>query len=66
MKMNSPLSEINNMVVKHLNPQTFDVFFENGWNNWGRFFVDKNQVTQIAGEKVPTNIQKFLVKRYCK
>jgi len=54
------------MVVKHINSQTFDVFFENGWNNWGRFFVDKNQVTQIAGEKVPTNIQKFLVKRYCK
>ena len=54
------------MVVKHITPNTFDVFFEKGWENWGRFHLNKNKVTQVAGEKVPTNIEKFLQKRYCK
>ena len=54
------------MVVKHINAETFDVFFENGWENWARFTVDQNKLHQIGGTQVPININKFLTKRYCK
>jgi len=54
------------MKVIHITPKTFDIFYNIGWNNWGRFIVQKEQVQQIAGEPVPNNIKTFLTKRYIK
>lgn len=54
------------MLVKHLSKTEFDVFFNSGWENWARFEVQGKTLTQTKGEKVPSNIQAFLNKRYCK
>lgn len=54
------------MLVKHINKSTFDVFFDNGWENWARFLVKNNKLHQIAGIAVPKPIESFLNKRYTK
>lgn len=55
------------MKVIHLNSFTFDVFYNEGWENWARYKVTKDKkVVQIRGVAVPKNIQNFLEKRYQK
>jgi len=54
------------MLIKHINKNTFDLFFNNGWDNWARFEVTNNKLQQQAGVQVPANITSFLNKRYCK
>jgi hypothetical protein len=54
------------MLVKHINAGLFDIFFNQGWDNWARFEVVQGKVNQIKGHTVPTNIQSFLAKRYNK
>jgi len=54
------------MLIKHINKNTFDLFFNNGWDNWARFEVKGTQLSQVSGVQVPTNITSFLNKRYCK
>lgn len=54
------------MNVKHINKTTFDVFFDNGWDNWARFQKNGSGVTQIDGVEVPKPIISFLNKRYSK
>jgi hypothetical protein len=54
------------MLVKHLSKNTFDVFFNKGWENWARFEVMNNKLAQVGGVHVPNNIQTFLNNRYCK
>jgi len=54
------------MLIKHINKNTFDLFFNNGWDNWARFEVKGTQLHQVNGVQVPTNITSFLNKRYCK
>ena len=54
------------MQVKHITKDTFDIFFDNGWENWARFLVKENKLHQIAGVSVPKPIQIFLNKRYLK
>ena len=53
------------MVVKHLSKTEFDVFFNQGWEDWGRFEVKNKKLIQTAGVEVPKNIISFLNKRYC-
>ena len=53
------------MLVKHLSKNTFDVFFNKGWENWARFEVQGKNLKQTNGIQVPNNIQEFLTKRYC-
>ena len=53
------------MLVKHLSKNTFDVFFNKGWENWARFEVQGKQLSQVGGVHVPNNIQTFLNNRYC-
>ena len=54
------------MVVKHINKTTFDLFYDIGWENWGRFQITDKKVQQIQGKEVPKNILAFLNKRYSK
>jgi hypothetical protein len=54
------------MVVKHITGNLFDIFFGIGWENWGRFQLENNKLTQIKGKEIPKNIFLFLNKRYCK
>lgn len=54
------------MLVKHINKTTFDIFFNTGWENWGRFQIENNKLKQIGGTSVPYNIITFLNKRHCK
>ena len=54
------------MLVKHINNNTFDIFFNQGWDNWGRFQIENNKLTQIGGITVPANIITYLTKRHCK
>jgi len=54
------------MKVIHINNNLFDIFFNIGWDNWARFSLHNNKLTQIAGVPVPGNIQHFLAKRYVK
>lgn len=54
------------MVVKHLSKNKFDVFFNEGWENWGRFEIQNKKIVQVAGVSIPKNIQLFLEKRYLK
>ena len=37
------------MLVKHLSKNTFDVFFNKGWENWARFEVQGKQLSQVGG-----------------
>lgn len=54
------------MLVKHCNPNLFDIFYNQGWENWARFSIVNGKVTQVKGNAVPTNIHAFLTKRYTK
>jgi len=54
------------MKVLHINNNLFDIFFNLGWNNWARFEIRNNKLTQLAGVTVPANILHFLAKRYVK
>jgi len=54
------------MLVKHLSPNTFDIFYNTGWESWARFTIENNKLTQIKGTSVPKNISMFLIKRYSK
>lgn len=54
------------MLVKHVNQNRFDVFFNNGWTNWARFEVTRGKLTQVSGTDVPKPIVSFLEKRYNK
>lgn len=52
------------MLIKNVNKNTFDLFFNEGWENWARFQVNNHKVTQIAGVHVPVNIIKYLEKKH--
>jgi uncharacterized membrane protein len=57
------------MLIKHVTKKTFDVFFNNGWENWARFEIVKNEkhqrkLKQVAGEQIPTGIAQFLERKY--
>ncbi len=52
------------MLIKNVNGTTFDVFFNNGWENWGRFTVANKQLQQIAGVAVPGSIINYLKKKH--
>ena len=54
------------MLVKHINKNTFDIWFDTGWENWARFEVTKKGVNQVGGVEVPKPIISFLTKRYVK
>lgn len=54
------------MKVMHINSKLFDIFFNIGWENWARFSIHNNKISQVAGIEVPRNIMAFLQKRYQK
>jgi len=54
------------MKAIHISATCFDIFYNIGWENWGRFIIRDNKVHQIAGKEVPKNIKSFLDKRYSK
>lgn len=54
------------MIVKHINPNSFDIFYNQGWDNWARFSLTPSKIVQVAGNPVPKNIFLFLAKRYGK
>jgi len=54
------------MLVKHINNNTFDIFYDSGWENWARFKHDGKQIVQIAGTSVPKQIHIFLSRKYGK
>lgn len=54
------------MKVMHITANRFDVFYNQGWENWARFEVKGGKTIQVAGAKAPANIQAFLDKRYSK
>ena len=51
------------MLIKRVNKNTIDVFFNNGWNNWARLQMQKNHYHQVAGALVPPAIMHSLNKR---
>ena len=54
------------MLVKHITSTEFDIFYNQGWEHWGRFEIQNNKLIQTKGTEVPKNITTFLTKRYCK
>ena len=36
------------MLIKKVNKNTFDIFFNDGWDNWGRFSTEQNELTKIV------------------
>jgi hypothetical protein len=54
------------MLVKHITKNRFDVFYNDGWENWARFEVKGGKTMQIAGVPAPKNIGAYLDKRYSK
>jgi hypothetical protein len=54
------------MKVLHVTKSTFDVFFNSGWDNWGRFAIVNNELKQVAGVPIPNAIRTFLKNRYTK
>ena len=54
------------MKVMHITDKLFDIFFNQGWENWARFAVKGGKIHQVAGVEVPKNIYHFLTNRYAK
>ena len=52
------------MKVFHINANTFDIFYNTGWEYWARFKVQNKKLIQTNGMAVPANIRTFLEKRY--
>jgi hypothetical protein len=58
------------MLIKHVNKKVFDLFYNNGWENWARFQISKTndhhrKIEQIAGDPaIPGGIIQFLEKKY--
>lgn len=52
------------MLIKNINKNTFDLFFNNGWENWARFSVVDNKLQQISGVNVPASIIGYLKKKH--
>lgn len=52
------------MLIKNVNSNTFDVFFNDGWDNWGRFQINNKKLSQIGGVGyVPASIINYLKKK---
>ena len=55
------------MLIKHINKNLFDVFINNGWENWERYNVVNNNgvrsLNRIAGEAQPSNVVNYLQKK---
>jgi hypothetical protein len=52
------------MLIKQVNGNTFDLFFNQGWDNWARFTKENNKLRQISGVSVPQNIIHYLQKKH--
>ena len=45
------------MLIKRLNPTTFDVFWNNGWEYWARFHRETDSTLKfINGKQMPTKL----------
>lgn len=53
------------MEIKYLDKNTIDVFYGQGWENWGRFKVNrfKNKIffQQIKGDRFPKDVYEALL-----
>lgn len=56
------------MLIKHINKNTFDIFYNVGWDYPARFEItqdnNKRTIEQKKGEKVPAPIFHYLNKKY--
>lgn len=52
------------MLIKNINKNTFDLFFNNGWENWARFSVASGKLQQTCGVNVPASIIGYLKKKH--
>lgn len=55
------------MKIIHVNRNTFDVFLNEGWDNWSRFkikFGKVNELFQIKGPRVPKAVLVELTQKY--
>ena len=45
------------MVIKRVNPSTFDVFWNNGWEYWARFARQGDgSLKHLSGRQMPTQL----------
>ena len=45
------------MIIKKLNPTTFDVFWNNGWETWARFTRQADgSLKHAGGRQMPTQL----------
>jgi len=45
------------MVIKRVNPTSFDVFWNNGWEYWARFSRQADgSLKHLAGRQMPTQL----------
>ena len=45
------------MLIKRLNPTTFDVWWNNGWDYWARFHRESDgALKHINGKQMPTKL----------
>jgi hypothetical protein len=54
------------MFIKRLNANHYDVFLDNGWDNWTRIRRHHWGVTVVAGKKLPREAIKELNARLIK
>jgi hypothetical protein len=43
---------------KYLGGNQYDVFLENGWENWGRIAIDKHRCHYVNGLHLPLSVLK--------
>jgi len=45
------------MLIKRVNPTTFDVFWNNGWDYWARFHRESDgALKHVNGKQMPTKL----------
>jgi hypothetical protein len=46
---------------KHLHGNTYDVWMGNGWDNWSRIRVNRDNSYTVGGFRLPNNVMKDVV-----
>lgn len=56
----------NDLEIKEISKNLFDVFWEQGWSNWARIQNNNGFLKQIAGVDIPKSVFSALIQMYSK
>lgn len=52
------------MIVKHLKGNTYDVFWNDGWDNWARFENRNGFIKAVGGLEIPKIVFAMLIREF--